>query len=71
LILKDVDPGCGCTAVSYTNIPVKAGEDSYVDATFDSEGFHGLNIKHIDVRTNCKPYSIQLTLSALVEGNLN
>jgi len=71
LILKNVDPGCGCTVVSFPNTPIKPGEVSYIDATFDSEGFRGLNIKYIEVRTNCKPYNIQLTLSAVVENEVD
>jgi hypothetical protein len=67
LIIKNVDPSCGCTVASFPNIPVGPGEESYVEATFDSDGYQGLNIKQVEVRTNCSPSIINLTLSAKVE----
>jgi len=70
LLVKDVDPSCGCTVVSFPNNPVKPGESSYIEATFDSDGYRGLNIKEIEVRTNSKPSLINLTLSATVLNNV-
>jgi hypothetical protein len=70
LIIKNVDPSCGCTVVSFPNVPVKPGDSSYIEATFDSDGYRGLNIKEVEVKTNGKPAIINLTLSATVQQNI-
>jgi hypothetical protein len=67
LYIKDVDPSCGCTVASFPNKAVKPGETSYIETTFDSDGYRGMNVKEVEVRTNCKHSIINLTLSATVE----
>jgi hypothetical protein len=70
LLIKNVEPSCGCTVASFPNVPIKAGEESFIDATFNSEGYRGLNIKGIEVNTNANPSIVKLTISATVEtGN--
>ena len=69
LIIKDVDPSCGCTVASFPNTPIKPGEGSFIDITFDSEGYRGLSIKEIDVFSNSRPAEVKLTISATIEKN--
>jgi hypothetical protein len=70
LIIKNVEPSCGCTVASFPDEPVKPGQESYIETTFDSEGFTGLNIKEIEVYTNCEPAVIKLTISAAITQNI-
>jgi hypothetical protein len=67
LTIKKVDPSCGCTAVSFTNRPIKPGEESHIDAIFDSRGLRGLNIKEIEVHTNGVPSIVKLIVAATVD----
>jgi hypothetical protein len=67
LIIKNVEPSCGCTVASFPNVPIKPGEESFIDATFNSEGYRGLSIKGIEVNTNAKPAVVKLTISATVQ----
>jgi hypothetical protein len=69
LIIKDAEPSCGCTVARFNNEAIKPGQESYIEATFDSEGFIGLNIKEVDVYTNCNPGVIKLTISAAIKQN--
>lgn len=52
LILKNVKPGCGCTAANYTREAIAPGESGFIDATYDPWGRPGQFNKNIKVTTN-------------------
>ena len=52
LILKQVKPGCGCTAANYTREAVAPGETGFIDATYDPWGRPNAFNKNIKVTTN-------------------
>lgn len=53
LMLQNVKPSCGCTAVDYTKTPVEPGQKGYVKASYNpkNRGFGKFN-KSITVTTN-------------------
>jgi hypothetical protein len=67
LLIKNVIPGCGCTIANYPKTSVEPGDESFIEATFNSDGYRGLCIKEVDVYTNGKPIRVTLTISAKVE----
>lgn len=69
LLIKNVVPGCGCTVASYPHDAVHPGEESFIEATFNSEGYRGLIVKDVQVFSNSEPARIKLTISAAVEEN--
>jgi len=58
---------CGCSSVKIKKKMIKANEESYIEITFDSRGFHGLQIKKVEVFTNASNKPIDLIISANVE----
>ena len=67
LELKNVKPGCGCTAANYTKTAVAPGETGFIDATYDPWGRPGQFNKNIKVTTNeenSTPYLI------FIKGNV-
>lgn len=55
LLLKEVQPGCGCTASEWTREPILPGQTGKVSATFNSTGYAGRSFqKGITVTTNMK-----------------
>jgi hypothetical protein len=51
LLLKNVQPSCGCTLTNYTKEPVLPGKSGEIKATFNSSGKAGQNVhKSITVR---------------------
>lgn len=67
LYIKNVIPVCGCTIADYSDKAVQPGEESFIEATFNSDGYFGLNIKDIEIYTNGTPSKIILVLSANVD----
>ena len=67
LNITETIAGCGCSTVTIDKNPVKANEESFVEITFDSRGFHGLQIKKVEVFTNISDEPINLIISANVE----
>lgn len=59
LILQNVKPSCGCTAVDYTKTPVEPGQKGFVKASYNPKGRGtGKFNKSITVTTNeAQPYS--------------
>jgi hypothetical protein len=56
LIIKSVNPGCGCTVADKPTEPISPGEESKIKAKFDSRGQHlGENMKTLTVTANTIP----------------
>ena len=62
LIIRDVRPDCGCTAVNWTKTPVAAGQAGFVEATFDA-GLLGHFEKQVAVYTSGEDKPLYLTFS--------
>lgn len=54
LIIKKVQPSCGCTVAEQPNEPVAPGEEGVIKASFNSEGRLGANHKTLYVTANTK-----------------
>lgn len=52
LIIKSVQPACGCTAAAPPDKPILPGEEGVINATFNSQGRIGTNSKDIMVKAN-------------------
>jgi len=67
LKITETVAGCGCSSVKIDKNPINADQTSYIEVTFDSKGFHGLQIKEIEVFTNASNKPINLIISANVD----
>ncbi|MBN1251827.1 MAG: DUF1573 domain-containing protein [Bacteroidales bacterium] len=67
LEIKETIANCGCSKVKVGNNPILAGQESYIEITFDSRGFHGLQIKKVEIITNISKQPVNLIISANVE----
>ncbi|MBK7214753.1 MAG: DUF1573 domain-containing protein [Bacteroidales bacterium] len=66
LVISSVTTSCGCTVSDFPKQPIKPGEGSTVDVSFDSEGRHGLQNKTITVFSNTQPPTTILRIQANV-----
>jgi hypothetical protein len=66
LVISNVSTSCGCTVSDYPHQPIKPGEGSTIDVSFDSEGRHGLQSKTITVFSNTQPPTNLLRIKASV-----
>ncbi|MDO9255371.1 MAG: DUF1573 domain-containing protein [Bacteroidales bacterium] len=71
LIISNVSTSCGCTVSAYPKQPIKPGEESSVDVSFDSTGKHGLQTKSISVYTNAVPAVTTLRIQSLIIGSVD
>ncbi len=55
LILEDVKPTCGCTALDWPREPVKPGESGTIVTQFNSRGKLGQQKKYFTIRYNGTP----------------
>lgn len=55
LILKDVKPTCGCTALDWPKTPIKPGESAIIVTQFNSRGKMGQQYKYFTIRYNGEP----------------
>jgi len=67
LYISRVAADCGCTIADYVKEAVKPGEEGYVELIFDSGGYHGLQIKKVNVYANTVPQVHELTIAAVVK----
>jgi hypothetical protein len=67
LIIRNVVASCGCTATEAEKEVLKPGEESHVDAIFDTGGLQGLETKTITVIANVpsRPETV-LTLTGMI-----
>jgi Protein of unknown function (DUF1573) len=54
LIIRSVQPGCGCTETSEIKEPIAPGAEGVIKASFNSSGRTGVNNKDIYVDANTK-----------------
>ena len=54
LIIRSVQPGCGCTETSEIKEPIAPGTEGIIKASFNSSGRTGVNNKDIYVDANTK-----------------
>jgi len=66
LVISNVSTSCGCTVSSFPKEPIKSGQESTIDVSFDSEGRHGLQTKTITVFSNTQPSTTTLRIQASV-----
>lgn len=67
LYISKVMADCGCTIVDYEKKEVKPGDEGYVELVFNSDAYHGLQIKKVNVYANTRPPVQELTIAATVE----
>ncbi len=67
LFISKVLADCGCTIADYEKAEIKPGEEGYIELVFNSEGYHGLQIKKVNVYANTTPEVHELTIAATVE----
>lgn len=60
LLIKDVNPSCGCTTPSWPKKPIQPGETAKIEAQYDAKSMGSFN-KSIHVKTNV-PFSGKKTL---------
>lgn len=69
LIIADVKPSCGCTALKdWSKDPILPGEKGQISIEFNSSGFPGPISKSIKVSTNAQPNDVYLKLKGQVNG---
>ena len=67
LYIEKVTADCGCTVVDYQKSAIKPGKEGFVELVFDSGGYHGLQIKKVNVYANTEPAVHELTIAATVQ----
>ncbi len=66
LIIAGVSSSCGCTVTEYPKNAIKAGEESVIQVTFNSEGKKGFQHKSVTVMANTQPNTKVLKISCEV-----
>ncbi|MCF6242770.1 MAG: DUF1573 domain-containing protein [Bacteroidales bacterium] len=67
LYISKVMADCGCTVADYEKAGIEPGKEGYIELVFNSDGFHGLQIKKVNVYANTNPAVHELTIAATVE----
>lgn len=67
LVISSASATCGCTVPEYTKTPVEAGEEGFINVTFDSAGKSGMTSKTVTLIANTVPNSKILTISADIQ----
>ncbi len=52
LVLNKVIASCGCIGVKYPEKPVRPGETGKLEVIFDTNGFHGRQVKFLKIFSN-------------------
>ena len=69
LLLKNVQPSCGCTLTDYTKEPVLPGKSGTIKATFNSSGKANQNIhKSITITTNVPENGVDKVIVIFLKG---
>ena len=66
LVIKRVEPGCGCTVAETPTAPVAPGKKGSIKASFDSNGRAGVQHKSIYVYSNAKGEAEELIFTVEV-----
>jgi hypothetical protein len=70
LVIKRVEPGCGCTVAETPTAPVAPGKKGSIKASFDSNGRAGVQHKSIYVYSNAtgEPQELIFTVEVTKKG---
>jgi len=71
LKIENVISSCGCAVVDYDKSPVQKDKESFIEVSFNSDGYRGLQMKQIEVYSNCDSSKTVLTLWAKVIEDVN
>jgi len=71
LLISSATGSCGCTIPSYPKKPIRSGESSTIDVTFNSEGKKGFTNKTVTLMANTQPATKVLTIKAMVKTSEN
>lgn len=67
LLIKDASATCGCTYPGYPFVPIKPGERSSINVSFNSKGKFGKQKPVVTVQTNASSKPIKLYLEGEVK----
>ena len=68
LVIRSVQPSCGCTVADYPKEPIAPGGEGVIKGVFDSKGKPGPNMKHMTVFANTEGQEThQLSFSVNVQ----
>jgi len=70
LYIENVVSDCGCTVVDFKRRAISPGEESSIEAVFDSNGLPGFQLKKITIYSNAGD-SVLLTVAAVVDYELD
>ena len=60
LVIRSVQPSCGCTVADFPKEPIAPGGEGVIKGTFDSKGKPGPNIKTMTVFANTEGHENHL-----------
>jgi len=66
LVIKMVQPSCGCTSAGYTRAPVNSGQTGFVKATYDAVNY-GKFSKTLTVKTDDNETAVLVIHGEVVE----
>ena len=66
LIIRRVEPGCGCAVARWPRRPVAPGEEGRIVVTFNPQGREGKFLKRVMVYTNAAPPNHELRIEGSV-----
>ena len=67
LVIKHVQPGCGCTAADIPKEPIAPGQEGVIKGVFDSHGREGMQNKSMTVFTNTEAKQHIVSFSVTVK----
>lgn len=66
LVIKHVIPSCGCTRTKVSKEVLNPNEEAYIEVTFESAGWRGIQYKDVTLRTNDSISEKSVTIKANV-----
>ncbi len=66
LTIENVISSCGCAVANYKKMPISTNDESFIEVIFDSEGYKGLQMKEIEIYSNCDSSKTTLKLWAKI-----
>jgi hypothetical protein len=52
VVIQKVKKGCGCTEAFFPEKPIDSNDSAYVEVVFDTNGWHGRQVKQVVVHAN-------------------
>jgi hypothetical protein len=68
LVIKNIKPSCGCTAVDFTHRPVAVSDTGSFNIQFNSKGKYGPQTKIITIFANTIPRVHQVIIRGIVNA---